>query len=130
MTESSVTAQHVNGMRFEATADGHTVPLDAAPKDGGGGTAMSAPQLLVAAWGACLLEFVLNSCRLRGVSVERLSVEMAYLLRRGCVSTLMTIGGERDVPRSWRRWRSWPWPRAGSDGRPEGCRAGRVLHLS
>jgi hypothetical protein len=26
---------------------------------------------------ACILEFVLNSCRLRGVPVERLSVEMA-----------------------------------------------------
>lgn len=39
---------------------------------------MSAPQLFVTALGACLLEFVLNSCRLRGVPVEHLSVEMAY----------------------------------------------------
>jgi hypothetical protein len=39
---------------------------------------MSTPQLFVAALGACLLEFVLNSCRLRSVPVERLSVEMAY----------------------------------------------------
>lgn len=70
--------QHVDGMRFQATADGHTIFLDAAPEDGGGGTAMSAPQLFVAALGACLLEFVLNSCRLRGVPVERLSVEMAH----------------------------------------------------
>ena len=28
--------------------------------------------------GACILEFVLNSCRLRGIPVERLGVEMAY----------------------------------------------------
>ncbi len=73
-----LTVQHVDGMRFLATADGHTVVVDAAPEDGGGGTAMSAPQLLVAAMGACILEFVLNSCRLRGVPVEWLSVEMVH----------------------------------------------------
>ena len=54
------------------------VVVDAAPEDGGGGTAMSAPQLFVAAMGACILEFVLNSCRLRGVPVEGLSVEMVH----------------------------------------------------
>ena len=73
-----LTVQHIDGMCFLATAGGHTVTVDAAPEDGGGGTAMSAPQLFVAALGACILEFVLNSCRLRGVPVERLSVEMAY----------------------------------------------------
>ena len=72
------TVQHVDGMRFLATGDGHTVVVDAAPEDGGGGTATSGPQLFVAALGACILEFVLNSCRLRGIPVERLSVEMAY----------------------------------------------------
>jgi putative redox protein len=73
-----LTVQHIDGMRFLATADAHTVIADAAPVDGGGGTAMSATQLFMAALGACILEFVLNSCRLRGVPVERLSVEMAY----------------------------------------------------
>lgn len=71
-----VTVQHVDGMRFLATEDGHTVVVDAAPEHGGGGTAMTAPQLFVAALGACILEFVVNSCRLRGVPVERLRVEM------------------------------------------------------
>jgi uncharacterized OsmC-like protein len=73
-----LTVQHVDGMRFLATAAGHTVVVDAAPEDGGGGTAMSAPQLFVAAMGACILEFVANSCRLRGIPVERLSLEVAY----------------------------------------------------
>jgi uncharacterized OsmC-like protein len=73
-----LTVQHVDGMRFLATADGHTVVVDAALEDGGGGTSMSAPQLFVAALGTCILEFVTNSCRLRGVPVERLSVEMRY----------------------------------------------------
>lgn len=72
-----LTVQHVDGMRFLATEGGHTVVVDAAPEHGGGGSAMSAPQLFVAALGACILEFVLNSCRLRGVPVDRLSVEMA-----------------------------------------------------
>ena len=70
--------QHVDGMRFLVTADGHAVVVDAAPQDGGGGTAMSGPQLFVAATGACILEFVANSCRLRGVPVEHLSMEMTF----------------------------------------------------
>ena len=73
-----LTVQHVDSMRFLATAEGHSVVVDAAPEDGGGGTAMSSPQLFVAALGACILEFVANSCRLRSVSVEQLSLEMAY----------------------------------------------------
>jgi uncharacterized OsmC-like protein len=73
-----LTVQHMDGMRFLAKADGHKVVVDARPEDGGGGTAMSAPQLFVAATGACILEFVLNSCRLRGVPVEGLSVEMVH----------------------------------------------------
>jgi uncharacterized OsmC-like protein len=70
--------KHVDGMRFLATAEDHALVVDALRQDGGGGTAMSAPQLFVAAVGACILEFVLNSCRLRDIPVDRLSVEMLY----------------------------------------------------
>jgi len=70
--------QHVDGMRFLATADDHTVVVDAAPEDGGAGTAMSAPQMFAAALGACVLEFVVNSCRLHEISFERVSVELEY----------------------------------------------------
>jgi organic hydroperoxide reductase OsmC/OhrA len=73
-----LTVEHVDGMRFLVTADNHSVIVDAAPEDGGGGTAMNAPQLFVAALGACILEFVLNSCRLRGVTAERLSLALTY----------------------------------------------------
>jgi len=73
-----LTVQHVDGMRFLATADGHTVVVDAAPEDGGGGTAMSAPQLWVAAMGVCMLEFAVNSCRLHGVPVERCALQMTF----------------------------------------------------
>lgn len=72
----NLTVQHVDGLRFLATAGGHTVVVDAAPEDGGAGTAPSAPQLFAAAMGACVLEFVANSCRLRGIPFERLSLEM------------------------------------------------------
>jgi uncharacterized OsmC-like protein len=68
--------QQVDGMRFLATAGQHTVTVDAAPEDGGTGTALSAPQLFAAALGACVLEFVANSCRLNGVSFERLGLEI------------------------------------------------------
>jgi len=52
--------QHVDGLRFLATVENHTVVVDAAPEDGGAGTALSAPQLFVAAIGACICEFVTN----------------------------------------------------------------------
>lgn len=73
-----LSVQHVDGMRFLATADDHSLVMDASRQDGGSGTAMSAPQLFVAAVGACILEFVLNSCRLQGIPVDRLDVEMLY----------------------------------------------------
>jgi uncharacterized OsmC-like protein len=73
-----LTVQHVDGLRFLATADSHAVVVDAAPEDGGTGTALSAPRLFAAAVGACILEFVANSCRLRGIPFERLSLEMDF----------------------------------------------------
>lgn len=77
--------QHIDGLRFLATVGEHAVVVDAAPQDGGAGTAPSAPQLLVAATGACILEFVANSCRLHGFPLERLSLEV--------------LGGEETTPR-------------------------------
>jgi uncharacterized OsmC-like protein len=73
-----LSVQHVDGLRFLATVGQHSVVVDAAPEDGGAGTALSAPQLFAAAAGACVLEFVVNSCRLRGVPFDRLSLEMEY----------------------------------------------------
>jgi uncharacterized OsmC-like protein len=69
--------QHVDGLRFLATVENHTVVVDAAPEDGGAGTALSAPHLFAAAIGACICEFVTNSCRLHGIPCERLGVEIA-----------------------------------------------------
>jgi uncharacterized OsmC-like protein len=71
-----LTVQHLDGMRFVAREDGHSVIVDAASEDGGGGTAMSAPQLWVAAIGSCMLEFAVNSCRLHDVPIERCILEM------------------------------------------------------
>jgi len=73
-----LTVQHVDGARFLATVGQHTAVVDAAPEDGGGGTAMSAPQLFAAAVGACILEFVANSCRLRKVPLDHLGLEMDF----------------------------------------------------
>jgi uncharacterized OsmC-like protein len=69
--------QHVDGLRFLATAGSNTVVVDAVPEDGGAGTALSAPQLFAAAIGACVCEFVTNSCRLHDIPFERLGVEIA-----------------------------------------------------
>ena len=73
----TVTVRHVDKLRFQVSAGEHTVSVDAAPADGGTGTALSAPQLFAAAVGACICEFVANSCRLRGIPVETLSLEVA-----------------------------------------------------
>ena len=73
-----LTVQHVDGLRFLATVGEHAVVVDATPEDGGGGTAPSAPRLFAAALGACICEFVVNSCRLRGIPFERLSLELEY----------------------------------------------------
>ena len=73
-----LTVQHVDGQRFLATEGEHTLVIDAAPEDGGGGTALSAPQMFAAAVGACILEFVANSCRLREIPFERLGLELEY----------------------------------------------------
>jgi uncharacterized OsmC-like protein len=70
--------EHVDGLRFLTTMGEHAIFVDAAPEDGGGGTALSAPQLFVTALGACVLEFVVNSCRLREVQFDRLSLELEY----------------------------------------------------
>lgn len=98
--------QHVDGLRFLATVGEQTVVVDAAPEDGGAGTALSAPQLFAAAVGACLLEFVANSCRLRGIPFERLSLEMkceeqARPCRIGAMEATIHIGPEppEDVKR-------------------------------
>ena len=69
--------QHVDGLRFLATAGSNAIVVDAAPEDGGAGTALSAPQLFAAAAGACVCEFVTNSCRLHDIPFERLEVEVA-----------------------------------------------------
>jgi len=71
-----LTVQHVDDLRFSATAGEHTVVADAALEDGGGGSALSAPQLFAAALGACICEFVANSCRLREIPFERLSLTL------------------------------------------------------
>ena len=101
-----VSVQHVEGMRFLTAADGHAVIVDASPEHGGEGTAMSAPQLFVAALGACILEFVVNSCRLRRVPIERLSVQMVCQelqrpRRVGTVSAAISL--EPEPPEDVRR---------------------------
>lgn len=101
-----LTVQHVDGLRFLATGEGHAVLVDAAPEDGGTGTAFSAPQLFAAAVGACILEFVANSCRLRDIPFERLileveSEELAKPRRIGAIAATIHIEPEpaEDVKR-------------------------------
>jgi uncharacterized OsmC-like protein len=72
-----ITVQHVESLRFKATVGHHTVAVDAVVGEGEASSAMSPPQLFAAAVGACMLEFIANSCRLRKIQFERLSLELA-----------------------------------------------------
>ncbi|HDQ73731.1 MAG TPA: OsmC family peroxiredoxin [Chloroflexi bacterium] len=75
---TKVSVQHVDGMRFLASTEDNAVVVDAAREGGGGGTALNAPQMFAAAVGACMCEFVANSCRLRDIVFDHLSVEIHY----------------------------------------------------
>ena len=102
----NLTVQHVDGMRFRAMTDVRTDVLGATPQSGGGSTVLSAPQLFLAVLGACILEFVANSCRLCGMPVERLSLEVAYeevQNPRRVGSLEMAIRIEPDLPAEVKR---------------------------
>ena len=74
----TITVRHVDKLCFQIGTKEHTVSVDAAVAVGGTGTALSAPQLFVAALGACMCEFVVNSCRLREIPFDALRLEIAY----------------------------------------------------
>ena len=74
----TIILRHVDKLCFQVSAGGHTVSVDAGVDDGGTGSALSAPQLFAAAVGACMCEFVVNSCRLREIPLESPSLEVAY----------------------------------------------------
>lgn len=69
-------ARHIDGLRSVVTVGAHTVVVDPPPEEGGTGTAMGAPDLFAAALAACFVGFIANSCRLNGVPLERLEVEL------------------------------------------------------
>ena len=71
------TVRHIEALRFQATVGEHTVEVDAVMKEGEAGSAMSPLQLFASAVGACMLEFIANSCRLREIPFEKLSLELA-----------------------------------------------------
>ncbi|MCX7682060.1 MAG: OsmC family protein [Anaerolineae bacterium] len=75
---TKVVAHHIAGRRFRVMVDEHAVSTDSAAEYGEAGTAFSPPQLFAASVAACIGEFVANSCRLHGIPVESLSVEVEY----------------------------------------------------
>jgi uncharacterized OsmC-like protein len=77
-----LTVQHGDDLHFLVTMGEHankkhsTVAVDAASENGGS-IAFSLPELFAAAMSACILEFVVNSCRLRDMQIEEVSLKMA-----------------------------------------------------
>lgn len=73
-----ITVEHVAGRRFQATVGEHMVSVDSSAEYGEAGTALSAPQLFAVAVGACIGEFVANSCQMHALRFDRLSVWVEY----------------------------------------------------
>lgn len=73
-----IVVEHVTGRCFQATVGEHTVIVDSSAEYGEADTAPSAPQLFAVAVGACIGEFVANSCRMHALQFERLSVQVEY----------------------------------------------------
>ncbi|MCS7178455.1 MAG: OsmC family protein [Anaerolineae bacterium] len=75
-----VQAQYLDGLRSVVTVGVHAVVVDPAPEEGGAGTGMSAPQLLVAALAACILAFIARSCQLHDIPLKHLKVELDFTI--------------------------------------------------
>jgi uncharacterized OsmC-like protein len=75
--------QRIDGLRSLVTVEHHAVIVDPPPEEGGTGTGMSAPQLLVAAVAGCIAGFIANSCRLRDIPLTRLEVELTAPIQTG-----------------------------------------------
>ncbi len=69
-------AEWTGGLCSSVRVGDQTVVVDPPPEEGGTGKGMSAPQLFAAAMAACIVGFIANSCRLRGIPLARLEVRL------------------------------------------------------
>ncbi len=76
-------AEWTGGLCSSVTVGRYTVVVDPLPEEGGTGKGMSAPQLFAAAMAACIVGFIANSCRLRGVPLTRLEVWLTAPIQGG-----------------------------------------------
>lgn len=76
-------AEWMDGLCSSVTVGRYTVVVDPPPEEGGTGKGMSAPQLFAAAMAACIVGFIANSCRLRGVPLTRMEVRLTAPILNG-----------------------------------------------
>jgi putative redox protein len=71
-----VTLQHTGGARFVAEARQHRVVVDQPAEDGATDKGMSPAELLLAALGSCIGQYVAQYLKLRGLSTDGLLVRV------------------------------------------------------
>ena len=71
-----VTAKPLDGVRFAATARGHTIVSDQPADNGGADTGMTPPELLLASLATCGAYYAAQYLKTRGIGVDGLEVKV------------------------------------------------------
>src|SRR5215467_5288909 len=72
-----VRVEHVSGQQFEAVTRGHRVLSDQPQENGGTGSGMTPPELLLASLGACAGYYAAEYLRVRSLPLEGLAVHVS-----------------------------------------------------
>jgi uncharacterized OsmC-like protein len=76
--EDEMKISYQNGMRFDAETRGHQITVDLPPEKGGENMGMTPPELLTAAFGACIGVYVVSYLQSVKVDTTGLTVDVAY----------------------------------------------------
>lgn len=70
--------RYETGTRFKASTRGHEITVDLPPAKGGTDQGMTPPELLVAAFGACIGVYVTQYCKQVGLNCDGLTVDVDW----------------------------------------------------
>lgn len=76
MSQSQITAEYVDNVRFDIRGRGHRVLCDQPVHNGGCDDGMAPPEFLLASLAACAGYYALQYLRTRGISPQGLQVQV------------------------------------------------------
>ena len=74
--DMEITVKHLDNVRFEATARGHSVVCDQPPSNGGADSGMTPPEFLLVSLGTCAGFYAAEYLRTRGLPTTGLEVKV------------------------------------------------------